>query len=230
MTRDHEVTDEMLMALADAELPEPEARRLRERIAGRPDLAARYAEFVETRQLLHAAFPVSPVPDRLIAAVLDQPAAAPRPSSVARQRRLSGAAGAGLALAASIVLAVGGFWTGRSTAPGLATPGPEAVAQALAGTPTGSVAHLPDGSTARVLASFETEFGLCRLIGHDSQRHIACRASAGDGWVVAMSVHSGEDGGFLPASDLAVGLIDRLLDEIGAGPALSPQQEAAALR
>src|SRR6056297_2705811 len=70
MTRSDEVSDEMLMALADDELNELDAQRLQSQVNSNPDLAARYADFVETHALIQDAFPAEPVPERLIAAVL----------------------------------------------------------------------------------------------------------------------------------------------------------------
>jgi anti-sigma factor RsiW len=66
------VTDELLMALADGELPEGEASLLRSRIASDPDLAERFAVFVETAALLAPDDPAAAaeVPDHLRASVL----------------------------------------------------------------------------------------------------------------------------------------------------------------
>jgi len=47
-----DITDIKLMMLADGKLNDREARDLRSRIANDPDLAVRYADFVETRALL----------------------------------------------------------------------------------------------------------------------------------------------------------------------------------
>lgn len=49
---DDRIEDDMLVALADAELPHDQAMNLRARIARDPALAERYALFVETRALL----------------------------------------------------------------------------------------------------------------------------------------------------------------------------------
>ncbi|GAA0306083.1 anti-sigma factor family protein [Rhodovulum strictum] len=225
MTRAEAVSDEMLMALADGELNDTDAQRLHDRIDADPELARRYADFVETRALLRAAFPPEPVPAHLIAAVMQ--GGAPRGNVVALRRRGLAAPVWGMTIAASLVLAVGGFWAGRSTAPTMAAGG--TIGALTASLPTGAELTLPDGSTARVLASYETDLGLCRMIAQDGLRHVTCRDGQTGDWALALSIQAGGAGSFLPASDIAVGVIDRLLDEIGAGPALTGAAESRAL-
>jgi hypothetical protein len=225
MTRTEEVCDEMLMALADGELNDTDAQRLHRRIGADPALAARYAEFVETRALMQQAFPAEPVPDRLIAAVLQ--AGTAQATVLPFRKRLPVAAGWGLALAASLVLAVGGFWAGRGTAPVTVAGG--SIGALTAGLPTGGELTLPDGTLARVLASYDTDLGLCRMIAQDSLRHVTCRDAASGGWALALTVQGAGTGGFVPASDIGVALVDRLLDDIGAGPALTGETERSAL-
>ena len=220
MTHPNEVSDDMLMALADGELNEIDAQRLRRVIAADVDVAARYADFVTTRQMLQEAYPSDPVPDGLIAAVMGGANVVPLRRPVAQR------AGWGLALAASLVLALGGFWAGRSTG---VQPATVDLAQATAGLITGEEIGLPDGSTARVLASYETDQGLCRLINQADARHVLCRDPQADSWVTALTVTTGNDDSFLPASDLSVSLIDTLLDDLGAGPALDVAAERSAL-
>lgn len=225
MTRPDEVSDEMLMALADGELTGADAQHLQKRINADPDLAARYADFVETRALMQDAFPPEPVPDRLIAAVLQGNTA--QGKIVPFGKRARAAAGWGMALAASIVVAVGGFWAGRESAPQVAAVGN--IGAVTASLPTGGEMRLPDGTKARILASYDTDLGLCRMIVQDSLRHVTCRDSATGDWALALSVQDAEAGSFLPASNIGVGLIDRLLDDIGAGPALTGDAERSAL-
>lgn len=225
MTRPDEVSDDMLMALADGELNGADADRLRTRVDADPDLAARYAVFTQTRALLQDAFAPEPVPDRMIATVLQggsaQDKIAPLP------KRAMASPGWGMALAASLVLAVGGFWAGRGTAPDTLVRSD--IGQLTARLPTGGELALPDGTTARVLASYETDLGLCRMIAQDGLRHITCRRPDTGGWALALSVQGDAAGGFLPAADMGVGLIDQLLDDIAAGPALTGDAEQQAL-
>lgn len=256
------VSDEMLMALADGELTGPDASKLMARIRANPDLAARYALFTDTAEALREAMDPGPVPDYLISAVLTAPtgqaearngearntdaqntgaqntgAQNPVASNVTPLRRKA-ATGPGqmvwpMALAASLVLAVGvgGFLTGRSLAP--AQAGHETAASALAGTATGGSVTLADGSMARALGTFETDVGLCRLIAVDgsdghADRAVVCQADDAI-WRTALSVTEGGEGMFLPASDMAVGMIDDFLDGIGAGAAMAPEDEARVL-
>lgn len=219
MTRPDEVSDDMLMALADGELNEIEAARLRRLIAADPALGARYRDFAVTRNLLQEAYPLEPVPDRLRAAVM-----AEAPRVVPLRSGMRHLAGWGMALAASLVLVLGGFVAGRGTGAGAVD-----VAVATADLLTGAETRLPDGSTVRVLGSYDTSIGLCRLLGQDDLRHVVCRDPQAGGWVTAFSVDAGSAGNFMPASDLSAAAIDRLLDDVGAGPALDAVAEGAAL-
>lgn len=234
------IDDETLMALADGELAPDLAADLRSRIAADPALAARYALFDETRQMVQAAMAAGPVPDRLIRTVLDTPLQRPAEPAqnvvpLTRPRRPRERAGwAPMALAASLALAAVGsaFVLGRASAPATGTPA-QVAAVALAGAATGQSADLPGGGTARVLASYDTDRGLCRLIdvappAAGGERAIVCRDGAG--WAVALSVAGTSGGAYLPASDTAVELIDGFLDGLAASAPLSAADEAAALR
>jgi hypothetical protein len=221
MTQPDKVSDEMLMALADDELTAQDAKILHARINADPDLAARYADFVETRALMQAAYPPEPVPARLIQAVLQGDAS--RANVVTLRKRAQALPSWAMAMAASLVLAVGGFWAGQQSNPDLG--GPVNLGAITSGLPTGGDVQLPDGSRARVLASYDTSLGLCRMIGHDRMRHVTCRDASTRTWAVALSVPDQDAASFLPAADIGVELIDRLLDDIEAGPALTGEEE-----
>lgn len=234
MKNQDEVGDEMLMSLADGELQGAEAAALMRRVRTDPALAARYAVFAETRALLRNTYAGQPVPDRLIRAVMDTPMDESRPERgnvvPLRWRPVSGASAPGVAMAASLLLAVGigGFLAGRGTAPVQVAGEPAALAAAaLAGSATGDSVLMSDGQSAQVLASFETDLGLCRLIALESLRAVVCRGD--DGWATALTVSDGDGATFLPASDTATVVIDRLLDQIGAGSPLDIEDERAAL-
>ena len=231
------VSDEMLMALADGELTGPDASKLMARIRANPDLAARYGTFTATAQALREAMDPGPVPDHLISAVLTAPTGAPSDTAQVLPMRPRPPAGSRMiwpmALAASLVLAagIGGYLTGSASGP-LPT-GPDTAARALAQMATGNSVALPDGGSARVLGTVQTDLGLCRLIALEqatgrAERAVVCKG-VGDGWQTALSVTEGGEGMFLPASDMAVGMIDDFLDRIGAGPLLEPEDEARAL-
>lgn len=229
-------SDDMLMALADDELRGVEADALRVRIAADPALAARYAVFTESRAALRLAFDPGATPDRLVDAIrAGTPGEAVQADTVVafRPRR---AMGAPLALAASLLLAVGagGFLAGRTLAPNGWPADPGAVAAAgLASLGTGARMDLAAGGTARVLGSYRTDHGLCRLIelalpGDRAERAVVCRDQARE-WAVVATVAAGQAETYIPASDAAAALIEQVLDDLGAGPALTPADEAAAL-
>lgn len=132
-----------------------------------------------------------------------------------------------MALAASVLLGNCGLWAGQGSLKN--DPGFAGVALAVEALTTGEETRLPDGSTARVLASYQTDLGLCRMVAHDDWRHVACRNDQAESWELALSIHSDEADSYLPSSALPVELIDRLLDEIGAGAALDPEAEGRAL-
>jgi len=219
----NDVSDEMLMARADGELDGEDAKIIDARIARDPILRARYALFTDTAEALRAALVSGPIPIRLAHAVQTAPTerrtALPLPTRTIAWP---------LSLAAALTLAIGLFWalTGGRNEPGaLALPD---VAQAMTTTLTGQSTNLTDGSRSRVLGTFETTQGLCRLVALDAEeqpktRFVACHV-AGE-WQVVLSVASGSGNGFAPASDEATDMIDRFLDSISSGPALSLGQE-----
>lgn len=226
MTLTENVSDDMLMALADGELDAGLAAQLRDRIAADPALAKRHALFVDTRAALQAAFPVEPVPERLRDTAMQ---AAPEAKVLPFTPRRNSAPAWGMAIAASLLLAVGGFWLGRMATPADQIATPEAAALQLAGAPTGGETTLPDGQIVRVLASYDTDIGLCRMIGLPADRALVCQAGSGRGWTTLASVATTGEGDWVTANDMGTMLLDGLLDEIGAGPALPPEAEAARL-
>ncbi len=164
------------------------------------------------------------------------PADTARDTTVVAFRPRSWVAPAPMALAASLLLAVGvgSFLAGRGAAPqAVASPG-VAAAAALATLATGAETTLEGGATARVLGSYETDQGLCRLIdlAHPdsmAERAVVCRQGGAD-WAVIASVTAGQAEVYIPASDTAAALIDQVLDDLGAGPALSAMPKRPPLR
>lgn len=239
MTRNmQEVSDEMLMALADGELDAATAVQLMARVQADPALAARYGIFAETRALLAEAWETSdPVPAHLVAAIMGTREAEapliPEAADTARIlpfRRITRAQALPMAIAASLLMAVGigGFLIGQGTTPQHVASGPEAAAIVLAAVPTGGEAVLPDGTTVRALGSYATDAGLCRLIAIDDGRAVVCK-DASVGWKVALAIAGPGQGGFLPASDIGTELVESVLDALGAGAALDPAAESSAL-
>lgn len=235
MTRE-DVSDEMLMALADGELPEAQATALRARVERDPALTARFWVFTETRTLLGAAMDPGPVPDRLVQTILTASAGAELATTlvpfVARRRFVVPVLATALAASLALVVGLAGFELGRRAVPGLAPGGPLAAVLAVSQSPTGATVALADGGTARALGSFDTDAGFCRLIitqgpSRPAERIIACRNDGG--WNVLLSVFSGNGTSFATASDYSGEMVDDMLDRLGAGMALTHDEESQRL-
>ncbi len=243
MTEEEE--DLMLMRLADGELPEPEATALRARLAAEPALAARYALFTGTRQLVAEAYaPVAEerVPDRLLAAVREA-AAPPAATIIPFRRRGEGAtpqARGGriipLALAASVAALLAapvGYLMGRQGGAGLGDPlaaSGALIAAALENDASGGERRA-GGRVVRVLASHPVAAGICRDFAVESPEGaalgIACREAGG--WQLRASVALVGGEALRPASpDHPV--IAGALERLGAAPPLDAEREAAMMR
>jgi hypothetical protein len=228
-------SDDMLMALADDELRGPDAEALRQQIGTDPALEARFAVFAESRAALQDAFAPGEAAAWLEASVrrAEPGGAVPRDNLVRLRPRT--AVTPTLALAASLLLAVGvgSFLAGRSVAP-VPLADPAAVAAvALEDLGTGAETTIPAGGVARILGSYQTDQGLCRLLdltlsANRSERAVVCRAPD-NSWLVTTAIAAGQSETYIPASDTAAAVIDRVLDDLGAGPALDPAAEAQAL-
>lgn len=221
------VSDDMLMALADGELEQAQAEALRARIESDPSLAARYAVFTDTAEALRAAFAQPEIPAHLVDAVERAGESTPSGDAVVvpfRRRTFAWPA----ALAASLAIGLGLGWVLNGSAPH-PVPGLQDAAQAVSALPTGEARQVAGLGDIRVLGSFETGRGLCRLIAlqpdsGNPSRIVACRADGG--WDIALSVSDGAGGDYAPASSTGTEMLDLFLDSIGAGPALAPEAEA----
>jgi len=229
-----DVTDEMLMALADGELDAETAAPLRRRVAEDAELKRRLALFEDSAAALKAAFGPEPVPDSLVQAILAAPVQGDRADgggNVVQLRRDLRGWPALTAAAAMVALAfgLGGYLMGAMGGETVFSP------VEFASLATGKTVPLPGGGTLRMLGSYETGQGLCRMLSVETAgteaRQILCREGAGAGaaWQVALRVEVPSTDGFLPASDVLSSTVDSYLDGIGAGPALDRAAEAAAL-
>ena len=123
---DDGVEDDMLMALADAELPHEQAASLRARIASDPALAERFALFVETRALVGADAAAAEAGDdptvaRIAAAIRSADDRAQAPSAPERRFRVvEGGASAAPPAAAATTTAQRPVMRWRFAAPALA--------------------------------------------------------------------------------------------------------------
>lgn len=229
---DSPVTDEMLMALADGVLEEPEASRVAARVASDPALARRLAALRlggEAARRAYADVAGQPVPDRLVAAVLaaDAVAAPTRPPAPANQPRWRGRAAAAAAVLVALAL---GVVAGRHSAPEsdrLAAPTP-LLSAALSGAASGETLSTGAASVT-VLATHRLADGaICRAFstsGAEAASGLACRT--GGAWqVIALVRRDSPAAGFRPASGLDPAL-EAVLDRRGAGAPLGEAEEAA---
>lgn len=245
------IDDETLMALADGQLDPDQARDVQARLATDPAAQARLALFRRTRARLEALRDdtpqAAPGDAALIARIRSAtggtaprqeatgPAAAtapPRPTATppkSRMRAANANRAPWMALAAGLgavaVMAGLALTDGRRDGSPLQT--------ALAQLPAGEGTVLPDGTDLTVLASFRIGGdALCReveTLRDDSARlAVLCRAAPGQPFEerFAMDLPAGDD--YRPASgDLEA--LDDWLTQVGAGPVLSPQEEALLL-
>lgn len=232
-----------LAAFLDGALEGEERARIAALIETDPGARA-CAERLQTQDaLLRDAFaaPLSePTPPRLAAILSDDEAVQPMVP-----RRRPPAAWAPTALAASIALAVGaalGASWGNDAEPGAGPAGGLAVGPAspriaalLDQTPSGASS---DG--ARMIASFPLPSGaVCRefetLAGRGGSPYafaLACKR--GDAWRVLMvattgAPHSPSGDAFITASGVALDAASPILDALGAGAAMTPDEERRAI-
>lgn len=235
---------EQLMAYADGELDPVQAQAVERLLQDDPEARAIVERFRQTReQLAPGLDPLldEPVPQRLIDAIRQHPGPAPAAEPLATPPVARPAANdrwywPSLATAASVALVVGlvaGRWWGDG-----ATAGPDTLAQALQTLPSGQV--LRAGATQVMpLASFRAADGqVCREFEQSAQGRqthgIACRD--GQQWVTRLLLDHGPAGTLdapPPAFVTASGEADAMTamaDRLQLGQALSPEQEAQALR
>lgn len=223
------VTDDMLMALADGELDEATSTELRTRMAHDLDLRRRYMVFSESAAMLRATFDPGPIPTRLIETIMKTPVYEESVNVVPLRRERRWLLPLAVGLAAGVVtmaigLAGASIWQGYG--------GSTAIDPAqYASVPTGMEIELPDGSKLRMLGTYETDMGLCRMASVKmtdlQERRIICRDN--DRWKVALRLETQAVDGFQPASDALSGMADHWLDMIAAGQALELEDETRAL-
>ena len=224
MTR---ISDEMLMAYADGELPSDAATDVRRAVDADPELQRRVEMFRRTRAESVAAFgPVidEPVPDTLVAAIRRN-----APADAAPQRSLFRFLVPAAALAAAAVVGyVGGVLTAIPPAGSLPTA---EIAAAVNGLPTGATATVAGGAVT-VAGSYATPDGYCRILSIAASDGGWRAAACGNGgrWTMEMVIADATaGGGYTPASGGVVETIDAFLDAEGAGGTLDAAAEAAAI-
>ncbi|MBP0465894.1 hypothetical protein J5Y09_18355 [Roseomonas sp. PWR1] len=212
------VTDETLLLFVDGLLPDAEAEAIAAAIESDPALAERAALLAEGRDAARGAFAdtlAEPVPAHLVAAAM-APAAGNdnRPGWRRTGFGLLAGVAAGFALALSLPSGDGD---------GMLTPRILAALDSRAGTVGGGVV---------VAGTHATEAGMiCRAFTvaerAGGMAGLACREE--NGWRLRAAVARAGGGGYQPASGVDP-LIGEVLERLGAGPALSAEEEAAARR
>ena len=248
------ITDEMLMAYTDGELPSDEAQLVEQAIAEDGALADRAAIFADTRRAAKDGLTPrlqDPVPDALVDTIRGT-AAAP-PASRTPPGKVVSIFGRSIALdgpmaiwhlpvAALIALIIGatlGWLAGRGDTPipgGLqaaALDDPE-VPRALATIPSGESLETTSGNRISAIASFLSGDGqLCREFEYDQvdlTTVVSVACYQGNRWDVRFAVVAAADpeSGYAPASSLET--LDAYLIASEAGAPLSIEAEAEALR
>ena len=230
--------DLMLMRLADGELSAEASEALLARIEASPDLAARFALFLETRERVAASFaPVltAPVPERLVQAVLAADAAMQPANDRGTARPRNTARPLLAASVAALLAAPIGYLVGREAPPRNAIVDPFAgartlLAETLESTPSGT-RRSRGGASVQPFATHPVAGGACRDFLLEAPEGatlgIACRGT--DGWVLRASVRIENAAAMRPASpDHPV--LAAALERLGAAAPLDEQAEAALLR
>jgi anti-sigma factor RsiW len=240
-------TDEELMAYVDGEVDDEKAHAIEVAAAADPDIAGTIDMFARTRMMARDAFSSvlrETVPPKLLDTALgrstkERPSAPirniirlrpPRPSVIA----ISMAAAACVAV---IVAGVAGYVAGaglrntdgRAARIELAAASDE-ISGLLGTVRSGEQATLEGGETFGIIGSFRDRGDrFCREFEISGERNgslaVACRADGG--WAVEFAMQTASSGGYEPASSTAV--LDSYLTQIGAGSALSDDEERALL-
>jgi hypothetical protein len=250
------ISDETLMALADGELPPAEAMAVRDRIAADPNLAARFAAFVETRMLLQepASATAAATPRRLVDAILQHESE--RQEGKASDRNVAGVVRpAGnvlwkLPVAAAIAFTLGGLVGSflatqeardfAAAANIVSVPAVRsAVAEALDRVPSGSEVAWSDpssGLSGRVLVVNTQRLNdgtACREYdigyrGTSSGSVVAASCRRDNVWRTEIAVFRADaDKVFTPASGTSV--VEQYLTDAGSSGPLSVEEEKAAI-
>ncbi|MDX5442111.1 MAG: hypothetical protein LPK15_16890 [Alteromonadaceae bacterium] len=230
------ITDEVLSAFLDNELSEPEMNAVRDQIALDPALADRLAELASVDAELqrhYGAIDQQPMPDG-VTRLLAQAAPENRPDNVVVfpwWRRLK--EHSGKAVAAAVVA---GFamtqWLGS---PAVDDPAWPSIAQALEQQPSGQAYEVGSDTTVMPRLTFRSQAGdWCRQFRVDqpaaSSENVACRDASGTWQAVARAEVEPYQPGQTYQTASGGQAMDDTLDQLMAGPALSPQDEQQLLQ
>lgn len=245
MMDEMKMTDEIIMAYADGQLPEAEARKVELAAQADPAIREKIRLFTETaRQFKTAAADLPPVPDALahrVSAILEKDIgqqAAPRDDNVVPLTRRNWVSHWPTALAASITLAIGvaagvglGPFGMQETKPpfGMAALADPEIAVTLSAAASGSSAVLASGATLNVIASFiDADKTLCREFDYEAVNgpsivSVACRVNGTWSPKIAIAASHDQSGTFAPASSLDA--LETWLGTSGFGDPLELQEE-----
>ncbi|NBC32395.1 MAG: hypothetical protein GVY13_06940 [Alphaproteobacteria bacterium] len=247
-----EWTEAEIAAWVDGQLDGTDAERIARLVVADPEAGA-YAEAVrKTNQALMAAYEdplAEPVPAAIRRAIESHPAGAAVPAARGFGRRAHRPSRRPAALAASVALVfglaaglgIGGLLWGPGTdtrvvaAPGTAQPGGP-LFTALETLASGSITD----SGVRPMLTFRDaagrycrEFEVVEALPQETELGIACRTPSGD-WHVEILVAAPQQtpsgaNGFVPAGGPAGDALGSMLDAMGAGQPLAPQEESRLL-
>lgn len=235
MNGNTKIDDTMLSAYLDGELPPQELLAVRAAVEADPALAARLDALRSVDALVarHArALDDTPLPAALLAMLQNDAAPSATPANVVHGpwQRWSRANGIRLALAASLVLALGLVLTKPFAPLPSDLPPLAAYAAQLDTSPSGSTVNV-DGATLTSRFTFVDRDGRhCRQYQLNNtaggSENVACREAAG--WTLVASLPTPAEAApelYQPASSSAE--LNALLDAMMSGPALDADAEAA---
>ncbi|WP_305989542.1 anti-sigma factor [Roseibium sp. MMSF_3544] len=245
MTDQTQMTDELIMAYADGELPEAEAKKVERAAETSEEVRDKIRMFKQTaRELKGAAADLPPVPDQLadrISTLLAEDTGArdlPADGNVVPFARKAVFRQWPTALAASITLAIGlavgmsagPFGTPDTTSPfGIAALADPGIDRALSEVASGGSTSLDSGATLNVIASFvDADSTLCREFDYEAVNgpsivSVACRV--GQTWEprIAIAASSEQSAVYAPASSLEA--LEAWLSSSGMGSPLELPEE-----
>ncbi|MFN3911898.1 anti-sigma factor family protein [Hyphomonas sp.] len=245
------VTDEMIMALADGQLPRLESDRVWAAVEASSELRARFEAYKESQLVLSEAFggilerPVPAAMQQLVLGKLEERGDVVSLDRVRANRRLplrlgfvSQAAAAAVLLSAA---ALSGYQVGQNTPADGAivlaglVPQDSPLQTALTTTLAGATIDIDEAQFLAV-ATYQTEGGqVCREFELNRTGSgtvgLACRTDAG--WqieVAALNMTAGTSDQFLPASADAFELVGAVLDAKGTYDGVDAALEACVLK
>lgn len=228
----------LLHAFADGALAPEEAARVVMYLADHPEDQQQVDRIMALNALLSKACsaPMSePVPDAIRRTIFRQPEpAAPRPVGGGWRHRLVRPAMAAVALAAAVAVVA----LLPPAAPGVKlASGPlsarSPVVQALNEVTVGAPRLVAEGTALSVLASFRVPGGYCRefTLQGDTDEQVGLACTAGEGWTLRAHRNGTPPegaGGYVPAAGETGDPIGEMLETLGAGPALTAEEERQA--